>query len=100
MNDPRIERLARLLVDYSLGLKPGQVLRVDGQEASEPLVVAIQAAALAAGAHSYSKVEVEGLVELMLAEGSEEQLAYLSPMDWREVEAVDAIATIWSETNT
>ena len=100
MNDPRIDRLAHLIVNYSLGLGPGQIVRVDGQEASAPLVAAMQAAALAAGAHSYSKVDVDGTLEIMLAEGSEEQLGYLSPIDWREVELVDAIATIWSETNT
>src|SRR3954468_18566632 len=57
-------------------------------------------AALAAGAHAYARVDLDGLEELMLAEASEEQLTYLSPIDWREVETVDAIVTIWSETNT
>jgi aminopeptidase len=100
MSDPRIERLATLIVGYSLGLGPGQILRIDGQDAATPLVVALQGAALAAGAHSYSQVELEGTAELLLAEGSDAQLTYLSPTDWRELDAVDAIATIWSETNT
>jgi aminopeptidase len=100
MNDPRVERMAGLIVGYSLGIAPGQVLRVDGQQASAPLVAAIQRAAIAAGANVYSKVEIEGTLELMLAEGSEEQLAYISPIDWREIDQIDALATIWSETNT
>ena len=37
-------------------------------------------AALAAGAHPYSNVEPERLPELLLAEGSDEQLDFLSPM--------------------
>ena len=65
MNDPRVDRLARLIVEYSLGLRPGQVLRVDGDESAAPLAVAIQAAALAAGAHSYSKVELDGILATM-----------------------------------
>jgi aminopeptidase len=100
MNDPRMGRLARLIVEYSLGLRPGQVLRVDGQEASAPLAVAVQAAALAVGAHSYSKLRVEGVLELLLAEGSDDQLAYISPTEWREIDGVDAVATIWADANT
>src|SRR5262245_53908474 len=100
MNDPRVDRLARLIVEYSLGLRAGQVLRVDADEAAAPLVVALQAAALAAGAHSYSKVELDGILELFLADGSEEQLTHLSDLDWREVDRLDALASLWSESNT
>ena len=100
MIDPRIERLAHLIVGYSLGLKPGQVFRIDGQEGAIPLATALHAAAIGAGAHAYAKIELDGALELMLAEGSEEQLAYLSPIAWHEVERLDALATIWSEQNT
>jgi aminopeptidase len=100
MNDPRVERMAELIVGYSLAITPGQIFRIDGQQASAPLVVAMQRAGIAAGAHVYSKVEIEGTMELMLAEGSEEQIAFISDIDWREVDRLDAIATIWSETNT
>src|SRR6476660_3579290 len=100
MADPRIARLAELIVGYSLGLGPGKLLRIDGHEVASPLIVAMHRAALAAGANAYARVNLDGLDELVLAEASEEQLTYLSPIDWREVEAVDAIVTIWSETNT
>src|SRR3954471_2320753 len=100
MADPRIERLAELIVGYSLGLGPGGLPRVGGHEVASPLIVAMHRAALGAGAHAYARVDLDGLDELVLAEASEEQLTYLSPIDWREVEAVDATVTIWSETNT
>jgi aminopeptidase len=100
MADPRIERLAELIVGYSLGLGPGRLLRIDGHEVASPLIVAMHRAALAAGAHAYARVDLDGLDELVLEQASEEQLTYLSPIEWREVETVDAIVTIWSETNT
>src|SRR4051812_43135683 len=100
MADPRIERLAELIVGYSLELCRGQLLRIDGHEVASPLVVALHRAALAAGAHAYARVHLDGIDELVLAEASEEQLTYLSPIEWREAETVDAIVTIWSETNT
>ncbi len=100
MSDPRVERLADLLVGYSLRLQPGQVLRVDGSEQAAPLILALHRAALAAGAHPYANVELDGLAELVVRHGSDEQLSYISPVEWREVETVDALVTIWSESNT
>src|SRR5690349_13171565 len=97
MSDPRVERLARLLVEYSLDLQPGQILRIDGAEVAAPLVVAVYRAALARGAHPYANVELDGLNELLIASGSDDQLEHLSEIEWREVELVDALITIWSE---
>ena len=100
MRDPRVERLADLIVHYSLDLQEGQVVRIDGFDAAAPLAVALFRSALRAGAHPYTNLTLEGLQELLVAEGSEEQLEYISPVAWRELEALDAQVTIWSEANT
>ena len=100
MIDVRVERLAELVVSYSLELGEGQVVRIDGFDVAAPLAVALYRAALAAGAHPYTNLTLDGLQELLVANGTEDQLAYLSPSQWREVEAIDAQVTIWSETNT
>jgi aminopeptidase len=100
MRDPRVARLAELIVSYSLGLEPGKVLRIDAAPVAGPLAVEVYRAALAAGAHPYVNLELERLPELMLAEANEEQLAFVSPIARAEVEASDAIVTIWAESNT
>jgi aminopeptidase len=100
MIDVRVERLAELVVSYSLELGEGQVVRIDGFDVAAPLAVALYRAALAAGAHPYTNLTLDGLQELLVANGTEDQLAYVSPSQWREVEAIDAQVTIWSETNT
>jgi aminopeptidase len=100
VRDPRVARLGELAVSYSLGLQPGQVLRVDAPPVAAPLAVEIYRAALAAGAHPYVDLQLERLPELMLAEGSDEQLDYVSPIARAEIEQVDALVTIWSESNT
>ena len=100
MRDPRVARLAELLVSYSLRLEPGAVLRVDAPPVAEPLAVELYRAALAAGAHPYVDLELERLHELMLAEASEEQLDFVSPIAKAELEHLDAIVTVWSESNT
>jgi aminopeptidase len=100
MNDPRVDRLADLLVDHSLALREGQVLRVDSLDAGGPLVLSLYRAALRAGGLPYTNVGLTGLGEMLLQHGSDEQLVYLSPIQWEEIEQLDALVTIWSETNT
>jgi aminopeptidase len=100
MRDPRVARLGELTVNYSLGLEAGKVLRIDAPPVAAPLATEVYRAALAAGAHPYVHVELERLPELLLAEGSDEQLDFVSPIAKAELELVDAIVTVWSESNT
>ena len=100
MTDPRVERLAGLLADYSLALGEGKVLRIDSLDAGSPLVLALYRVALGRGALPYTNVSLSGLGETLLRHGSDEQLTYLSPIQWEEIEHLDALVTIWSETNT
>ena len=100
MRDPRAARLGGLIVSYSLDLQPGQVVRIDGAPVAGALALELYRAALAAGAHPYVNVELERLPELQLAEASEEQLDFVSPIGLAEIDRLDAIVTIWSETNT
>jgi len=100
VRDLRVERLADLVVNYSLELGEGQILRIDGFHVAAPLAVALFRAALAAGACPYTNLTLDGLAEILVAEGSDDQIDYISPVEWHEVETVDAVVTIWAETNT
>jgi len=100
VTDPRVERLADLIVNYSLGLGHGDVLRIDGFAIAEPLAVGLYRAALRAGANPYTSLTLDGLNELLVAEGSVDQIEHLSPVQWHEIEELDALVTIWSEANT
>ncbi len=100
MRDPRVDRLADLIVQYSLELREGQVVRIDGFDVAAPLALALYRSALGAGAHPYTNLTLDGLAEMLVEHGSEEQLAYISPIQWHELESLDALVTIWSEHNT
>jgi aminopeptidase len=100
VTDPRVARLAELVVSYSLGLRAGQVLRVDATPVAAPFAVELYRAALAAGAHPYVELEPERLPELLLAGGSDEQLDYVSPIAEAELRQLDALVTVWAESNT
>ncbi len=100
MNDPRVDRLADLIVGYSLELGEGEVVRIDGLDVAAPFALALYRAALAAGAYPYTSVTLDGLTELLVERGSDEQLDFISPVEWREAETLDALVTIWADRNT
>ena len=100
MSDPRVAKLGELLVNYSLGLQPGQLVRLDANTVAAPLVTELYRYALRAGAHPRTRVEVEGLDGIALREATDEQLVFLSDLDRQEVEELHAIVTVWSDRNT
>ena len=100
MSDPRVDRLADLVVGYSLDLGEGDVVRIDGFDVGAPLLLAIYRSALGVGALPYTNMGLDGLLELLLDSGSEDQLAYISSTQWKEIETIDALVTVWSEANT
>jgi aminopeptidase len=100
MKDPRYERLAELVLDHSLELKPRQILRIEAESVAAPLLRPLHRAAIQRGAHAYAAVHLPGLKELLVAEASDDQLDFVSPIELREMDGIDAAITIWSEANT
>jgi aminopeptidase len=100
MTDPRVAKLADLLVNYSLELRPGQIVRLDGGTIAAPFVRELYREALRAGAYPRTRVEVEGIDVIAVREASEEQLTFVSEIDRFEIDHVDAIVTIWADRNT
>jgi aminopeptidase len=100
MSDPRVAKLADLLVNYSLELQAGQQVRIDGGTVAAPLVRELYRHALRAGAHPRTRIDVEGVDVITLAEASELQLTFVSELDRQDVEQIDAFITIWGDRNT
>ena len=100
MSDPRVAKLGELLVNYSLELQPGNIVRIDGATVASPLVTEIYREALRAGANPRTRVEIEGLDVIAIGDSSDEQLTFVSEIDRFEVENLHAIVTIWADRNT
>jgi aminopeptidase len=100
MSDPRVAKLGDLLVNYSLGLGPGELLRIDAGTVASPLVTEAYRSALRAGANPRTRIELEGLDVISVGESTDEQLVFVSEIDRFEVEQVDAVMTIWADRNT
>jgi aminopeptidase len=79
MKDPRLLKLARVLVDYSLKVKKGQKLHISSSAGPVDLVQEVYRRALQRGALVSSELVVPGLTEILLKEGSRQQLKFLAP---------------------
>ena len=64
MRDPRLEKLADVLVNYSVGVKPDQLVRISGPPVTAPLVVELYRKVLAAGGHPTVRMSPEELGEI------------------------------------
>jgi aminopeptidase len=96
----RLEKLADVLVRYSVGLKRDDVVVIKGAPVAEPLMIAVYRAALTAGAHPVLRMAPEEVTELMLKYGADHQLQHVSPLALFEVEKIDASIGIWASENT
>jgi aminopeptidase len=98
--DPRIQKLAETLVHYSIGLKKGQLLKIQGETAALPLIKAVFEEAVKVGAHPYTAVRVPDTEETVLKHGTDAQLKYISPVVRREADCIEALVAIWGTENT
>jgi len=100
MSDPRVEKLADVLVRYSVEIRKGDLVVLTGSLESEPLVMATYRAVLAAGGHPWVRLVPAECTEIALQDGSDEQLAYLNPLDKATLDKADVLIKIWSDPNT
>jgi aminopeptidase len=100
MADVRAEKLARVLVQYSLELKPGQTFWLRTTPLAEELNLAIYEEAVKAGAHIFVDQRMPGAEEIFYKYGSDEQLDYVSPIRELIAERFDASLYIDAEHNS
>ena len=100
MIDPRVTKMADVLINYSLETKPGDKLIIYGTPAGTPLVREAYRAALRAGAHPVVRIALPGIDEIMFVEASDEQLQFLPQLTTDEVEYFDTRLSIRAMANT
>ncbi|MEO8571815.1 MAG: aminopeptidase [Chloroflexota bacterium] len=99
MRDPRIDGLAKVLTEYSLELKPGQVCAIDATTAAEPLVKALYEAVVDAGANPIVNMAFDGQQASFFERATDEQIEWISPVEDWVIEHADARIKVLSDTN-
>lgn len=99
MADPRIQKWAEVLVNYSNEIQPGQWALIQAPVVALPLVKELYRAVLKAGGNPEVRLS-GGLDEIAFKESSDAQLEWMSPAQLVAMEQVDAMFTIWGKENT
>ena len=89
MRDPRLEKLADVLVNYSVGVKPGHLVRISGPPVAQPLIIEVYRKVLAAGGHPAVRVNPDELGEILFKHGGDQQLKYVNPLAVAEYEQIE-----------
>ncbi|MEJ2013055.1 MAG: aminopeptidase [Anaerolineales bacterium] len=83
MADERLKKFARLLIQYSTRVQPGDRVAVHGYPltaAAEPLLVELVREILAAGGLPHVLIDSEAVQALYMRDASETQLSYVNPL--------------------
>jgi aminopeptidase len=100
MADPRVERLANLLVTYCTAVKPGDWVLVRGHVQALPLVEEVVRNVAKAGGNPTVLLDSETIDEIILREAAEAQLTWTSPLDEIMADQLDVRIVIRATHNT
>jgi aminopeptidase len=98
--DPRIEKLADVIIDFSLGISEGDFFVINSPPIAAPLVEALYIRAIRKGAHPVTMVSLPNLAESYLKHATDAQLGWVSPVQQLIIEQADATFSILADTNT
>jgi aminopeptidase len=100
MKDHRTEKLADILVDYSMEIKEGDLVMIRGSYHVEPLILAIYERCLMRGANPVIKTSIPAAEPLLLRYGSDAQLQFLPESEKWLWDNCDVNIAIIGEANT
>ena len=100
MFDPRVSKLAEVLVQYSVEVRPNDKVYIQGGPAAMPLIKAVAVEVLRAGGLPFARMTVPDLDELVYRHASDVQLRHVPEPTRLIYETYDVIITFWSSDNT
>lgn len=100
MKDQRVEKLADILVDYSVNMKEGDKVAIRGTYAAEPLMLALYQRCLERGAFPMVRATLPSAEPIFYRYANDAQLQYVYETDKWLVENLDVSFAIISDTNT
>ncbi|MEC9004036.1 MAG: aminopeptidase [Planctomycetota bacterium] len=100
MNDPRLLKLADVIVQHCTSVQPGDLVRISGSPLTEPLLSLLYKKVLEAGGHPMVSMAPENCAELLLAHGTDDQIRYENPVAQFETETIDVAISLWGQQNS
>jgi aminopeptidase len=100
LNSSYIDKLAKVLVHYSLAVKKNDWVRIEGSYLAEDLMRACLVEVLKAGGNPSLRAGIEGAAALIYKHGSDAQLKYVAPSTKVEFDRIDCWLSLWGGWNT
>jgi aminopeptidase len=100
MRDSRLNTLADVLVNYSTAVKKGDLVRINGELPGLPLMEAVYEKVLQAGGNPFVTITTDAMDDIFYRTATDEQLAFVNPVNPFIVEKMDVSIGIWAEENT
>ena len=100
MSDPRVSKFAKILVDHSTKVAPGDRVAITSTTAAEPLVQALYGLVLERGGFPHVLLDLPGQEELLFARATDRQLEYVPLFHKMAFEEFEVLIKIRAETNT
>ena len=100
MADPRIEKLAKLTVKYSINVKKGESVLILAPVQSEALALEMYREVVKAGGHPILQAIFERSSEIFYEEAKPHHLDYMSPYKKYLYSNVDGLISIMADENT
>ncbi len=100
MADPRIEKLAKLTVKYSIDVKKGDTVLIAAPTVSEPLALEMYREVLRAGGHPIMQPVFERASEIYYEEAKPHQLDHMSQYKKYLYKNIDGLISIMADENT
>lgn len=100
MSDPRMKRLAEVLVQYCIGVRTGDWVVIQGHVVSEPLMLEVVDQVLLAGGNPSPMMTSEQFTETIMRVGNLEQVQFASPLERVAIGKADAIIMIGAAGNS
>ncbi len=100
MSDEHLKKLAEVLVNYSVSVKPGEVVLIQAEEAAIEWIEAVAEEAIKAGAHVETLVDLLLVKEKLLKYGTEDLLSHERLIQKSIIKKADVWLTAWGTRNT
>jgi aminopeptidase len=100
MQDPRVAKLAELIVHYSIAVQPGDKVAIRSLTPAEPILSELSAQITAAGGYPFLILKFPDTNERFFESASDGQLTRVSDVEKMIVDTFDAVIMMRGETNT
>jgi aminopeptidase len=98
--DPRLEKLANILVKYSTKVRKGDAVGIAADPVALPLADEVVKAVIKAGGLPIVTLRRAGMAEALAEFGSDEQLSATHPVHLAYTKLVNVHFTLWGEENS